>query len=157
MPRSAPHVFRRILCPVDFSPNSRDALRYAAMLARLADARLVIVHVTDPLLVAASSSRRAASDILIATERDLQRFVTRALHTASPQPDSVVRAVGGAAPGEIVRCAARDGCDLIVMGYRGAGRASRLLFGSTTEGVLRRSTIPVVTVPPSRGGRRARR
>jgi hypothetical protein len=39
MARTAvPRVFRSILCPVDFSNNSRAALRYAAMLARLSDA-----------------------------------------------------------------------------------------------------------------------
>jgi len=47
MARTAiPRVFRSILCPVDFSNNSRGALRYAAMLAgasnnMLADANTV--------------------------------------------------------------------------------------------------------------------
>jgi len=151
MPRPvSPNVFRAILCPIDFSPNSRDAVRYGAMLARLADARLVVVHVTDPLLVAAASSRRAAADVLLATERELQRFVNSALRTSSPQPDVQLVAVGGNAPRKIVATAERRECQLIVMGYRGAGRASRLLFGSTTEGVLRLSSVPVVAVPPSR-------
>jgi nucleotide-binding universal stress UspA family protein len=159
MPRSvSPRVFRAILCPVDFSPNSRDALRYAAMLARLTDARLVVVHVTDPLLVAAASSRRAAADVLLATERDLRRFVNQALRTSSPQSDLQVLAIGGKAARAIAATAEQHGCQLIVMGYRGIGRASRLLFGSTTEGVLRLSSVPVVAVPPSgrrRGGLRA--
>jgi nucleotide-binding universal stress UspA family protein len=128
------------------------------MLARLTDARLVVVHVTDPLLVAAASSRRAAADVLLATERDLRRFVNQALRTSSPQSDLQVLAIGGKAARAIAATAEQHGCQLIVMGYRGIGRASRLLFGSTTEGVLRLSSVPVVAVPPSgrrRGGLRA--
>jgi nucleotide-binding universal stress UspA family protein len=55
---------------------------------------------------------------------------------------------------EIVKAAERQRCDLIVIGYRGAGRTSRLLFGSTTEGVMRTTAVPVVAIPPAR--RRAR-
>ena len=41
---------------------------------------------------------------------------------------------------EIVNVAERHVCHLIVMGYRGVGGASKLLFGSTTEGVVRTAT-----------------
>jgi nucleotide-binding universal stress UspA family protein len=56
---------------------------------------------------------------------------------------------------EIVNVADRHGCDLIVMGYRGVGRASKWLFGSTTEGVVRTTSVPVLAIPSAR--RRIRR
>jgi nucleotide-binding universal stress UspA family protein len=151
MPRTeAPRVFRSILCPVDFSNNSRAALRYAAMLARLSDAHLVVLYVTDPLLATAAGSRPDVRAMLASTDDDLRRFVSSAMSRSTPSVATTVLTIAGKPAAEIVKAAERHHCDLIVMGYRGAGRASRLLFGSTTEGVVRRSRIPVVAVPPAR-------
>jgi nucleotide-binding universal stress UspA family protein len=155
MPRDTiPRVFRSILCPVDFSANSRAALRYAAMLARLSDAHLLVLYVDDPLLAAAMATRAAAPALIAAAETELRRFVTGALRTATPAPATTLWTRAGKPAREIVKAAEHAGCDLIVMGYRGAGRASRFLFGSTTEGVIRLTPVPVVAIPPAR--RRAR-
>ena len=43
----APVQFRRILCPIDFSDSSLDALVYAINLAEEADARLTLLHVVE--------------------------------------------------------------------------------------------------------------
>ena len=151
MPRdTAPRVFRSILCPVDFSRNSRAALRYAAMLARLPDAHLIVLYVNDPLLATAASTRPDAEAIMVATENDLRRFVAGALRHATPSVSTTLLTIAGKPSSEIVRAAERHDCDLIVMGYRGVGRASRLLFGSTTEGVMRTTTVPVLAIPPTR-------
>lgn len=152
---AAPPVFRSILCPVDFSANSRAALRYAAMLARLADAHLLVLYVEDPLLAAAKATRRSAAVLVAADERELRRFVTNALRGATPPVATTVTTTAGNPAREIVNAAERHHCDLIVLGYRGAGRAAWLLFGSTTEGVVRASAVPVIAIPPPR--RRERR
>jgi nucleotide-binding universal stress UspA family protein len=155
MPRETfPHVFRCILCPVDFSINSRAALRYGALLARLSDAPLVVLYVEDPLLAAAISTRPAARALVASREAELRRFVVSAFSNVTPQPSFRLLTQVGHPAREIVKTAGSQRCDLIVMGYRGAGRASQLLFGSTTEGVMRATTVPVVAVPPGR--RRAR-
>ena len=149
-----PRVFRSILCPVDFSANSRAALRYAAMLARLSDADLLVLYVDDPLLAAVMATRRTASTMIAAAETELQRFVAGAFRDTTSAPAYTVMTRAGSPAGEIVKAAEQHGCDLIVIGYRGAGRTSRLLFGSTTEGVMRMTAVPVVAIPPAR--RRAR-
>lgn len=147
---SFPAVFHSILCPVDFSANSRAALRYAAMLSRLSDAHLYVMYVEDPLLATAAASRHGARAILASTDNDLHKFVAGALGGATPAPETTLLTIAGKPALEIARAAQRQSCDLIVMGYRGAGRASRFLFGSTTEGVVRLSSVPVVAVPPAR-------
>lgn len=139
-----------ILCPVDFSTNSRAALRYAAMLARMADGHLIVLYVDDPLLATAAARRRGARAMIAGTEHDLHRFVETTLGRVTARPSMTVLTVPGKPAECIVRTAAEHRCDLIVIGYRGAGRASRLLFGSTTEGVMRKAVIPVVAVPPGR-------
>src|SRR4051794_6857710 len=150
----APRPFRSILCPVDFSVNSRAALRYAAMLARLSDGHLVVVFVNDPLLATAAAIRHGAGAVTMSDENALQQFVRSALRGVTPSVATTLLTVAGKPPAEIVRAAERHGCELIVMGYRGVGRASRLFFGSTTEGVVRTTTVPVVAIPPARRGAR---
>jgi nucleotide-binding universal stress UspA family protein len=53
----------------------------------------------------------------------------------------------GHAPDLILAAASRQSADLIVMGTRGIGGLQKLLVGSTTERVLRRTRIPVLAVP----------
>jgi nucleotide-binding universal stress UspA family protein len=57
--------------------------------------------------------------------------------------------VEGESAGAIVRRARRHRADLIVMGTQGLSGAGRMFFGSTTERVLRRATVPVLAVPPT--------
>ena len=151
MPRdNVPGVFRTILCAIDFSTNSRAALRYAAMVARLSDAHLIVLYVNDPLLVTAAATRPDAKAILASTDDDLRRFVLRAMRNATPRVATTLLTLAGKPAHEIVTAARRHHADLIVIGHRGAGRASRLLWGSTTEGVMRTTTVPVLAIPPAR-------
>jgi len=143
-------VFHSILCPVDFSSNSRAALRYAATLARQCGCSLFVLHVDDPLLAVAGATRRDARTVIRASESDLRRFVTRAIDTATCGTRITLVTTAGKAPREIVKTAERHGCDLIVMGYRGVGGASRFFFGSTTEGVVRLARVPVLAIPYAR-------
>src|SRR6187431_2841300 len=60
---------RSILCPVDFSANSRAALRYAATLVRHGDGRVVVLYVDDPLLAVAAATRPDARAVRAAGAR----------------------------------------------------------------------------------------
>jgi nucleotide-binding universal stress UspA family protein len=46
--------------------------------------------------------------------------------------------------GEIVRIAAEEGVDMIVLGTHGRSGISRMLMGSVAEGVVRRAPCPVL-------------
>jgi nucleotide-binding universal stress UspA family protein len=150
-------TFRSILCPVDFSTHSRDALRYASALARRFGGRLTVLFVNDPLLLAAAhriyGSRREFVD---RSRTELARFVVRTLGTPLPELTPVVAA--GAPAAEILRTAARRRSDVIVIGTEGLSGARRIFFGSTTEHVLRSAPVPVLAIPPAaaRRGRAAR-
>jgi len=50
---------------------------------------------------------------------------------------------------EIVESAREWPADLIVVGTHGRSGLTRLLFGSTAEGVVRHARSPVVVVPPA--------
>ncbi len=132
---------RTILAPVDFSDASRVSLELAARLAARWSAVLHVMHAIDPLLAAAAGTRHLN---LAGTTRDeLTAFATPAAGPGAVQYHVTV----GAAAESICRTAEALGADLIVAGTRGLTGLNRLVMGTTTEHVIRRSTRPVLTVP----------
>lgn len=151
-------TFRSILCPVDFSPHARAALQHAAASARQFDGRVTAMFVTDPLLlIAASRSAAGRRQFVERTRLELARFVEQAIATSPPLQHDIacVVAIGNPAD-EILRAARRLRSDLIVIGTQGLSGFQKWFFGSTTEQILRRVTIPVLAIPPSTRPRRNR-
>jgi nucleotide-binding universal stress UspA family protein len=66
------------------------------------------------------------------------------------------RVAVGRAYKEILRAAAEERADLIVIGAQGHGLLEHLLFGSNAQHVIRRATCPVLTVRPLRTSARAK-
>ena len=137
---------RSILCPVDFSAHSRRALECAVGLASLNGARLIVHTTIDPLLAQAAAVT-AGGDYLRDTRADLRAFAAIVPHGASWAPHPRLIVTIGEAADQILDVAAFHGVDLIVMGTQGLGGVRKMVFGSTTEGVLRRSPVPVLAVP----------
>jgi nucleotide-binding universal stress UspA family protein len=144
--RRLPPRFRSILCAVDFSVHSRQALQYAAAVAKRFHGRVTVLFVNDPLLLAAARQAYGDERQLIEQSRaELVRFVTGALRGSERMPPIVA---AGNPASQILATAKRLRSDLIVIGTQGLSGVQKLLFGSTTEQVLRQTTIPVLAVPP---------
>ena len=155
-------TLRRVLVPVDFSPLSVRALPWAARLLPRGG-RLQLVHVAAPYVsavvelgayaplppLAPEEIAREKGDV----ERRLRELIPSELASRGLEFD-VEAATGFDAPATIVECAARLGSDLICMPTHGRSGLSRALLGSVAQGVLRRSPIPVLVIPPAE--RRAR-
>ena len=145
-----PVQFRRIVCPVDFSESSLDALTYAIMLAEEADARLTLLHVVEmpralteePMLLARDVARIRETEAAEARRR-LHALVPEQARTYCTVETAVVE---GRAHDEIIRQATEGHADLIVMGVHGRGVVDRLLFGSTAHHVIRAAACPVLVV-----------
>ena len=136
--------FSSILCPVDLSASSRAALRVAAAMAEQFNARLTVLFVDDPLLSQAAL-RFDEDELAKRTRTELTRFVERAV---GPRRQCTYEIVNGEPAVEIIKAVRRAQAELIVMGTQGHRGPKRLFFGSTADAVLRRSTIPVLVVPP---------
>jgi nucleotide-binding universal stress UspA family protein len=150
VPAGSPIQFRRILCAVDFSASSLDALAYAINVAEESDAQLTVLHVVDfppmlteePTMAAVDLSRlrqAAASD----AQRKLQELIPEEARTYCTVDTAVVE---GRAYREILQQATERQSNLIVMGVHGRGALDLLVFGSTTHHVIRASTCPVLIV-----------
>jgi nucleotide-binding universal stress UspA family protein len=149
-------VFTRILCPVDFSESSLRALDYAMSLAREADAHLTVLHVMmyDMAVEAPDLYETLIADRDLGADAFQQRceaYSRNRLDTIVP--DTVreacrveTRLGHGKAYRDILRVAAEQQADLIVMGVKGHGALDRMFFGSTTQHVVRQADCPVLTL-----------
>lgn len=139
---------RSILCPVDFSEHSRRALGYARALAAFHRAKLTVLTVIDPLLAQAAAAT-SDPEYLRDTRAELGAFVGEPSPAAAAAWAAVPRLVVtiGHPGDQVLEVAEIHQADLIVMGTQGLGGFRKLVFGSTTERVLRRAAVPVLAVP----------
>jgi nucleotide-binding universal stress UspA family protein len=142
---------RRILCPIDFSDVSGPAIEHAVLLARWYQARMTAMHVCNPVAVAATDFALVGTYVpvvLTDEERQRARDQVNAYFSAVTDVEVDVLIQTGPPAKQILDCAAALPADLIVIGTHGTSGFEHLLLGSVTEKVLRRSTCPVLTVPP---------
>ncbi len=139
---------RSILCPVDFSPTSEDALRYAVSLASQLDAgevHLLHVHQTPAVVLPDGSTVVATGlpDIRQHASRELESLAKR----YSAHGTAVVPHLAEGLPYRVIAEEAEAlGVDLVVIGTHGRTGVKHALLGSVAERVIRISPVPVCTV-----------
>ncbi len=142
-----------ILCPIDYSEASAGALRYAAAIAEHFVTRLIVLGVEDPLLTTAMDLGTGAHWTPEISERELAKFVSHVFGGDTEKLGMYEYDVAvGKPPVEILRVARERSCDLIVMSSHGLTGARKFFFGSTTERVLRETSVPVLITPPANPG-----
>ena len=151
-------IFHRVVVPVDGSAPSEEAVNLALRLVKDDPAEVIFCSMIDSERVAAECASVGGdpSPIIDALTADAGRFVTSASKKAEAAGvgwKGQVSHAGDPVDG-ILSIARSDDADLIVMGSHGRRGLSRLVMGSTTEGVLRRSDVPVLVVRESRPEKR---
>jgi universal stress protein A len=136
-----------IVCPVDYSDCSKRALRFAGALAEHFGARLIVLHVFDPLLAGRAALHQF--DVTGADgQEELQSFAEDHLPARVRDGTGLERILVLGTPGPAILELAREReADLLVMGTHGFSGVRKALFGSTLQGVLRRARVPVLAVP----------
>jgi nucleotide-binding universal stress UspA family protein len=135
---------KRILIPVDGSPQSGEAAAFAA--EEWPDAELLALHVIDPVEAGYAAGRVPAAGeqwYEDAKER-AETFFANARDAAGR--DVETRTEVGRPASTIVELADEEDADMIVMGSHGREGLSRILLGSVAEHVLRESPVPVMVV-----------
>jgi nucleotide-binding universal stress UspA family protein len=134
-----------ILLPTDGNPPSEAARDHAIGLAAAYDATLHAVYVIDD--DALRAARIDSDTVLAGFEAEGERLVDDVEAAAAEAGVASETAVLHGRPHEaIVDYAGDHDVDLIVMGTHGRHGVSRILLGSVTERVVRRSPTPVLTV-----------
>jgi nucleotide-binding universal stress UspA family protein len=122
---------------------------------------IAIGRLRDGATRAASTEELHAITRRLEYRLELEADLTTKLHALVPDDvrtwcRPVTRIAHGKAYREILGIATEDASDLIVMGVHGRNALDLMLFGSTTNQVVRRATCPVLTLRTSsdRAGRR---
>lgn len=144
-------VFEHVLCAVDFSEASLRALRYALALVVDVGGYLDLLHVVEWM---------PEASLPIRPDFDVEPFRRSLVSEAKARLDALVpdemkdrfdlhtRVRWGKPYQEIVAAAREESAELIVMGVQGRGPVNRMVFGSTTQHVVRKAECPVLTVRP---------
>jgi nucleotide-binding universal stress UspA family protein len=136
---------KKILAPTDFSDLSAKGVRYACQLAKEVGAELVVINV-----VTLDESNVANKREVERHKQELEAFMTDKV--AGAGSNLTIRQV--VEPGQpyatIVHWAEHENVDLIVASSHGRSGLSRVLMGSVTEEMIRKSTCPVLVVPMER-------
>lgn len=139
-----------VLAAVDFSPVTGRVLDTLKQMAAALSARIWLVHVAppDPAFVGYEAGpktvRGQVAEEHHARHRELQQLAER-LRTQGIEATALL--VQGATVESLIAEAGRLKADLIVLGSHGHGAVHDLLVGSVSEGVVRKSPVPVLLVP----------
>lgn len=136
--------FRRILCPIDFSPLSRAALQWSCRFADRLGAKTTVLHALDTRQLTMGSFlaspgafdalRENAEAEMDSWKREL-RLTTSDLQIREGVPEQL-----------ILEAAEGGGVDLVVMGTHGYSGFHKLFLGSLTERILHQVSSPMLAL-----------
>ncbi|HMA61506.1 MAG TPA: universal stress protein [bacterium] len=141
---------KNILCPLDFSKHSMEALDNAIELSRQLSSKLILAHVITPIPVVPTPSHPSEFDI--SSYREMLK------DTANKNMDSIVKdklpseveykkiISSGDPAQEIDKIAQSEDVDLLVISTHGRSGLKHLIFGSVAEKIIRHSHCPVLTI-----------
>jgi len=140
---------KTILHPTDFSPNAEHAFLTACSLAKDYKARLILLHVTAPIVSVLPEP--VPNPLKPAESQESLKWKFSWPQPPDPTIEVEHRVAEGDPPEEILRLALAVPCDMIVMGTQGRTGLERLLIGSVAEEVLRKASCPVLTIKMPEG------
>jgi len=141
---------KKILVPCDFSEQAINACRFAMDIARQSNGEVHLVHVIelpvlhDTMLMPVLAFEEALfEELRKKAEKQFKKLVTKY------GDDSVKiksKVVFGATSRMVLDYIEENKIDLVVMGSHGASGVRGFVIGSNAEKIVRRSTVPVLTV-----------
>jgi nucleotide-binding universal stress UspA family protein len=143
------HRFKNILCPVDFSESSYEAIEKASFLAQLFQADLTLIHVISVLpksfgvvfgldLNSSKMMEKANQNARTLLREAKKKYVPYAVKCKSS-----IRV--GRASEQIIKEAEELGSELIVIAPKGPARDETPVMGANTNQVISGAPCPVIT------------
>jgi universal stress protein A len=139
---------KKILVPIDFSPPSKNAFKYAVRFAEEFGGELTLLYVLEPesmtgFMAIPEATAFVESDI-VAAGKNLRSLIASVRNGKIERPHWKVRA--GLPSHEIVEVAKEMDVDLIVVATHGYTGWKHFCIGSTAERVVRAAPCPVLVV-----------
>jgi nucleotide-binding universal stress UspA family protein len=154
--------FSKILVAMDGSESSKDAARYATMMAKKNNSDLIAIHVLTPdgyayLFDIPPSDAGSLEELLNISKHVVMNWIDEIKEEEQTNNDGnknmdelrlkteVILATKSII-GEIVDYTERENIDLIVIGSRGRTGLKKMLLGSVASGVVTYASCPVLVV-----------
>jgi nucleotide-binding universal stress UspA family protein len=143
--------FKNILFPHDFSENASKIVPYVQLMAKAYNSGIYVFHVVQDL------QRWGKAYI---PHRSMDLFEDEALKAAQKEIDRICeeefrgmdnlrrKVVSGDPAKEILKTIESEDIDLVIMGTHGRKGMEHVLFGSVAENVVKKASVPVMTVNP---------
>jgi len=139
-------MFDTLLFPVDESDGTTDVFEHVLDIATTHDSTVHILNVAD---TTRDSVTRIRGDVVDTLEQEGEQLVRETADRAEQRDVSAVTDVRQGDPYRIIIDYAEvNDINLVAMPTHGRQGLERLLLGSTTERVVRRSDVPVLTIQP---------
>jgi nucleotide-binding universal stress UspA family protein len=137
-------MYRRILVALNNAPADASLLAHVGELARQIHAQLLLLHVADGWAARNYEQLQLAESEEIQADRKYLESTAEALRATGITVQTCLAL--GNPPGEILKVAKAEQCDLIAMASHGHRFLADIIFGSTINPVRHRSTIPILLV-----------
>ena len=142
-------TIQKILVPIDFSDYSKKALQYSIDFAKQFNAEIILVYVIEPLMYPADLSMGQMvipQSTVNLSEKSKIELELLAKNEIGDQLNFDVLVKTGKPFIEIIETASETDSDLIIISTHGHTGVEHLLFGSTSEKVVRKAPCPVLTL-----------
>jgi len=140
----------QLLVAVDFSDSSRLVIEYVKNLANALSGKIWLLHVAepDPDFVGYDVDPPEMREVVAGRfHREHQQIQQLSQELRSNGLDCEALLIQGPTVETILREIEKLSVDMVVLGSHGKGVLRHILVGSTSEGVLHQSSVPVLVVP----------
>jgi nucleotide-binding universal stress UspA family protein len=141
-------VYKNILVTLENSETDEVILGHIKPLARLANSKLLLLHVADGFVARHQELLDLHDSEEIQKDRDYLETQCERLRQDGFEARS--RLECGDPPAEILRVAEEECCELIAMATHGHGPMADFILGSVAEAVRHRTDIPLLLVKDPR-------
>lgn len=150
-----------ILYASDLGHHTRPAMKLAASMAKQHNAKIVYLHVLEPLADTARSMvstyfseaeiKQKFEESAVSTREHMEKRVQDFYNEEMPGEETVIdteiRVETGSIEDVILKVSEKISADLIVMGSRTHSKVGRMMMGSSANKIVHTSKVPVLVVP----------
>ncbi|MDR4506135.1 MAG: universal stress protein [Candidatus Scalindua sp.] len=138
---------KKILCPIDHSDCSKEALKYAVSFALREEALLYLLHVID---IRTFDENLDTITKQMPDDKSIRQLREKLLECVPEEIRSDMKieaiVVQGIPFVEIISAAKQHNVDMLVLGTHGRTGLAHIMLGSVSEKVVRKAPCPVLTV-----------
>jgi manganese transport protein len=143
-------MYKKILVALENGEADKRLLPHVMELARQVGAELLLLHVADGWAARNFEQLKLAESAEMKADSEYLENLAAQLRTAGLHADTLLAL--GNPPNEIVKIAAKSGCDLIALASHGHKLIGDIVHGSTIDKVRHNTTIPLLVISAKKAG-----